>query len=443
MYVQQTCSLFFFPKRNKADQAGLVPIYARIIIDGQRVDRAVNGVKVLPDHWDAEAKLVKPDHPKAKAFNKKIAALLTDVFRGIDLVQAKDGTATPEAVWKLLKATKAIPDKTKLDKKVNLEFSLKLDQLVKEYVVFQKKKFKAYEFTTEMPPARANLIKEQEEALGHRIDLIDGEGNKLFDEKARIKTVVLAIDEHLIFFMKLVKAGHRSFSTLEKMLGRKGRIVEFLHCRYKQDDLPLSQLEYQFIEHLQTYCMATHEMMQNTASKYTSTFKDIMTRAVANGWVPANIFLAFQSKYARTRREWLSWEDMNWLIHHEFSKDTLNLVRDLYVFESFTGYAYAEIRSARPSDFRAGNDGKLWLSKDRRKTDCEETLPMLPMQHNQEFGKKIKESRSSFPEVSSVIPKALYGVPQFFRRFEFLVVHKPGRSLQVTGFEGFFDTGNL
>jgi len=74
MYVQQTCSLFFFPKRNKASQAGLVPIYARIIIDGQRADRAVSGVKVLPDHWDdwdAEAKLVKPDHPKAKAYIHK------------------------------------------------------------------------------------------------------------------------------------------------------------------------------------------------------------------------------------------------------------------------------------------------------------------------------------------------------------------------------------
>jgi hypothetical protein len=86
MYLQQTCALFFFPKRNKADQAGLAPIYARIIIDGQRADRAVNGVKVHPDHWDTEAKLVKPDHPKAKAYNKKLVALLTDVFRGIDLV---------------------------------------------------------------------------------------------------------------------------------------------------------------------------------------------------------------------------------------------------------------------------------------------------------------------------------------------------------------------
>ena len=31
MYVQQTCSLFFFPKRNKAGRAGLVPIYIEFL----------------------------------------------------------------------------------------------------------------------------------------------------------------------------------------------------------------------------------------------------------------------------------------------------------------------------------------------------------------------------------------------------------------------------
>jgi hypothetical protein len=107
MYVQQTSSILFFPKRNKIrKQSGLVPIYARITIDGQIADRAVKGVSILPDHWDAEAKSVKAADPKAKAHNKKLATLLADVLRAIDLVQAQEGEATPESVWKLLEAPK-------------------------------------------------------------------------------------------------------------------------------------------------------------------------------------------------------------------------------------------------------------------------------------------------------------------------------------------------
>lgn len=112
-------------------------------------------------------------------------------------------------------------------------------------------------------PLLATRFQEQELALKERIDKIEEQGNKLFDDKGRLKTVVLAIDEHLIYFMKLVNAGHRSFTTLEKMLGRKGRIVGFLHARYKLDDLPLKDLEYRFIEQLETYCLTTQEMNQN------------------------------------------------------------------------------------------------------------------------------------------------------------------------------------
>jgi integrase len=67
------------------------------------------------------------------------------------------------------------------------------------------------------------------------------------------------------------------------------------------------------------------------------------------------------------------------LIDFPLSKESLSVVRDLYIFEAFTGYAYAELRSARPGDLREGIDGKLWISKARKKTGSDETLPFLPI----------------------------------------------------------------
>ncbi len=76
MYVQQTHSVLFFPKRNKARiETGKVPIYARLVIDGKSLDRAVKGVLILPGHWDVDTKTVKPADPKAKSHNKKLANL--------------------------------------------------------------------------------------------------------------------------------------------------------------------------------------------------------------------------------------------------------------------------------------------------------------------------------------------------------------------------------
>jgi len=278
MYVQQSHSVLFFPKRDKTrSTTGKVPIYARLVIDGQSRDRVVKGVLVHPDHWDAGSKTVKAAEPQAKTFNKKLAQLLTDICRGIDLVQAKHQVASPQAVWELLEAPVPVAAERE-EKKINLAFSHRLDDLVKDYVNFMKKKAKAYEFTAELPPAKTALLEESEKLLHRQIEQLEAEGNRLFDNKKWTKTVVLAVDEHLLHFMKMVKSEHRSFTTLQKMLGRKGRLVQFIETRYKQDDLPLHTLEFKFIEQLETFCLTRCQMTPDTASKYTATFKDIITR---------------------------------------------------------------------------------------------------------------------------------------------------------------------
>jgi integrase len=379
MYVQQKCSVIFLPKRTKINpKTGLIPIYVRLAIDGQKIDRAVAGIAIHPDSWDGENKVVKPVEPKAKAYNKQLAQLATDLLRSFDLVKARERLATPKAVWEVVDAPDS-PGEVREEKKLNLAFSLKVDKLIKDFVVFHKARAKAYEFSAELPAVRSALLADKQAALHRRIDEIEAEGNRLFDNKQWTKTLVLAIDEHLLHFIALVRSGHRSFTTLEKMLGRKARMVEFIEARYKEDDLTLSSLEFELIEHLETFCMTRCAMTQNTASKYTATFKDIITRAVSNGWVVANIFLAFRSPYKNPKREWLTWEQMYRLIGFPLSTEALTVVRDLYVFEAFTGYAYAELRSARPSDLKQGIDGKVWISKARKKTTSDETLPFLPI----------------------------------------------------------------
>ncbi|WP_409034098.1 Arm DNA-binding domain-containing protein [Runella sp.] len=50
------------PQRSKADENGLAPIYARLTIDGARIEFSL-GKKVLPDKWltrkETQKKLVR------------------------------------------------------------------------------------------------------------------------------------------------------------------------------------------------------------------------------------------------------------------------------------------------------------------------------------------------------------------------------------------------
>jgi hypothetical protein len=66
---------------------------------------------------------------------------------------------------------------------------------------------------------------------------------------------MMAVDENLLNFLELSASGHRSPNTLEKMNGRKRRYLEFLSWRYKIEEIPLSTLEFGFIDHLFNYLL--------------------------------------------------------------------------------------------------------------------------------------------------------------------------------------------
>ena len=198
--------------------------------------------------------------------------------------------------------------------------------------------------------------------------------NVIFDDREWEKTVMLAVDEHLLQFMHLAIAGERSPNTLEKMWGRKKRLVEFLRFRYNMEDLTIRTVEFKFAEQLLTYNISQRAMIENSAMKYVQMIKEVFTRAVSIGWLTANIFDSYSCHYDEVDQEWLAMDDMFRLKDHTFGRPQLNEVRDIYVFASFTGYAYAELDSAVPTDLRVGVDGKQWISKDHQKTGTDETI---------------------------------------------------------------------
>jgi len=379
MFIQQQFSLLFFLRLAKANkQTGKAPLCYRLTIDGASLDRSIKGVSLLPDHWDNTAKMVTAAEPQHKAFNKKINNLRTDLERHFDLIQAQSEIATPEGVLKA-SATPLRADKRKEERRDNLALSQQVDTFIGRYLKFNDKWVKAYKHNRKPYPAEQYLLEQEKQELKTGLNGLVKQANRIFDDKPWIKTVMLAVDETLIQFTLMCLGGQRSPNTLEKMWGRKKRYVDFLRYRYHTDDLALNQVEFKFAGQLLTYNISQHGMIENSAMKYVQMMKEIFTRVVSLGWLPANILEAYSCHYNDVDQEWLSMADMIRLKDHSFSREKLNRIRDVYVFSSFTGYAYAEMNSASAEDLRVGVDGKAWISKDRQKTGEDETLPLLPI----------------------------------------------------------------
>jgi integrase len=378
MYTQQSHSILFYIRQNKKTKDGKVPLYVRITIDGLKNERVVRGVKILPDHWDHEKKVVKAEAPKAKEFNKKITRMRADLERHFDRVQAKSGIATPALVKESYTAAVFVPQ-IRNEKAVNIHLSESVDNMIVQFLAFYEKLNQAYQNGRIPVTERKKLLEKEKEKIGESLEELTRKANFIFDRKEHRKTFVLLLNEYLLNFMQLTFAGHRSPNTLEKWIGRKRRYIEFLQYRYSMEDMPLDKIEYKFIDEVYIYLLIQHKVIPNTATKYAQCVKELMDRAVAKGWVNNNMFAIFKCRYTDPHHDWLTMQELERLKDTDFKEEKLNIIRDVFLFSSFTGLSYQEVYTLKLSDIIIGIDGKKWISKNRQKTGGDETLPLLPL----------------------------------------------------------------
>jgi integrase len=63
---------------------------------------------------------------------------------------------------------------------------------------------------------------------------------------------------------------------------------------------------------------------------------------------------------------------------HKFSTARLGVVRDVLVFQCYTGLAYIDVFNLKQSDIKEGIDGEQWILTERQKTGSPINIPLLP-----------------------------------------------------------------
>lgn len=178
----------------------------------------------------------------------------------------------------------------------------------------------------------------------------------------------MAFDEYLLNFSQLSMVGHRSPNSLEKMIGRKRRLIEFLSYKYNTLDLTLDTPGVPVYRSVLYISSCAKKVVENTAMKYVQGIKEIIDRSVSKGRVSANPFRQFKCRYTDPKHDWLTMQQFNALYEYEFNNEKLNLIKDTFLFASFTGLSYQEVYSLRPTDIITGIDGNKWIDKNRQKT---------------------------------------------------------------------------
>lgn len=225
MNVKQKLSILFYLRKYKAGNDGKSPLYARVTIDGIK-DEISTGCRITSKNWDNGTKTVISRDTDAKKINKKIAQLKVDLERHFDLMQAKHQVATPAWVFESYRSP-LNGARLQQEKIENLALSEQIDQFIFSYLQFNTKFQNATADGNVPHPTKAKLLSQQRNKLDADVEVLSRRASSIFDQKERGKTLIMAVDEYLLNFLLLSMVGHRSPNSLEKMMGRKKRLIEF------------------------------------------------------------------------------------------------------------------------------------------------------------------------------------------------------------------------
>jgi site-specific recombinase XerD len=98
-----------------------------------------------------------------------------------------------------------------------------------------------------------------------------------------------------------------------------------------------------------------------------------------NKWLTTNPFKDFPCRYKNPDRPYLTESEINRLNSYVFPTDKLTRVRDLFLFQVYTGLSYSDMTALTSANIEVGIDGKQWVIINRVKTGTRSAIPLLPI----------------------------------------------------------------
>ena len=214
------------------------------------------------------------------------------------------------------------------------------------------------------------MLKERDINLDILID-------RFFGKDINNSTLLELVEYHNKDFESRIGTDY-AFSTFEKydILNRKLQV--FIPEVYGKKDLRLRDLTPKFMADFDYY-LKTHDKNEaNTATKYLKNLKKILNVGVENGWLEENPFRNYKATYKDVERVYLTRTELALIEKKTFSLKRLEIVKDLFLFQCYTGLAYSDMAKLTAGHISPGIDGHKWIITRRRKTDVRAAIPLLP-----------------------------------------------------------------
>lgn len=154
-------------------------------------------------------------------------------------------------------------------------------------------------------------------------------------------------------------------------------LLSFIQKKSGKDDVALRGLDKKFYEEFENYLYTDCCMKDKTVYEELYRLKKMSKRAVSQGTLRVDPYARMRPKYPERKSRHLKLEDLKKLMETQIDKPNLQRVRDWFIFSTFTGLAYADLKRLSQKDITRAEDGSLWIHIQRKKTDTPSAIRLL------------------------------------------------------------------
>lgn len=195
------------------------------------------------------------------------------------------------------------------------------------------------------------------------------------------------------------KVGYnRAQGTYDKYCTIYKHMGNYIRKEYNREDICLKELNLAFINGFEHYLRTERNCSTNTIWMYMIGVKHIVAIARNSGLLAINPFAGYLISPEPKDRGFLNKEELQSLINAEMKNAQYKLVRDMFVFSTFTGLSYSDVKNLTKDNLQTAFDGNLWIITRRQKTNTDSSIRLL------EVPKRIIEKYKGYCRDNRLFP---------------------------------------
>lgn len=189
-------------------------------------------------------------------------------------------------------------------------------------------------------------------------------------------TLLSLFREHNEEFLKRVGVD-RSKETYDCYRRSYRHLAAFINEKRGVEDVSLRSLDKVFYDDFEIFLRGDLRLGQKSVHEHLYRLKKMTTRAVSQGTLRRDPYCRMHPELPRRRSRHLRLEDLRILMSTQVVNPSLQRVRDWFIFSTFTGLAYADLRRLTVNDISRAEDGSQWIHIRRKKTDTPSSVRLL------------------------------------------------------------------